>query len=601
MAITSEIIRQHKESAILWRERRVPEWNENYYLYRCKVTYNRLTQRQAVMIPLMKYIIRTLLKDIDEPPALTFNSLDNDEENQMNFNMKYKHDMKENKMILKDIVDKKNVLLTGRSFKKQTVVNGKYKFTIESAEDLLVDRYIDPTDIDSGSFYCHQHIYVPLSELEQNEDFNQDVVKELKKYYGTQAGLIKQGEIRDDMIQKNERMETLGVIDVENPILGETYVELNDILMYDLNDKGERVLHYVVQSPIDDVEYEAENGEVDDVLMCKPLSDYLDPHNKLNGYWDTHTNLSSWADDVESTDFYSDGVADTIRGPAQQINTYYSQESENRILQNFKMKYYDTTKSEEFIPQTFTPEPWGWYPVPGNPNDIIHDVDVEPLGGNLDMITFVKSLAEQASAATAANQGQVETRKVTLGEVELTLQEAKERVKSMAVFYMDSWEDFGTKYAMIHMGVPELFEDIKISKKGRYGKLMYTKVITYKDWMCENGWSVEVKQVSDKSNEDTEQLQKLDAGVKMMPGNIPLIEIAQRKLTEFIGLTLEEQQSVLDFEKQKRIDAMNAADNPPLPDDTTPALANDQSQQDPALIGQLQALKSRAQQLIPTQ
>src|SRR3990172_703747 len=81
-----EAVSRHKESALNWRERRHDDWTENYTLYRDKVTINRLTQRQSVNIPLMKQVIKTLLKDMDDPPLLYFDNLDNDKQKEIFYN-----------------------------------------------------------------------------------------------------------------------------------------------------------------------------------------------------------------------------------------------------------------------------------------------------------------------------------------------------------------------------------------------------------------------------------------------------------------------------------------------------------------------------------
>jgi hypothetical protein len=69
------IILEHKESAWNWRERRHNDWTENYLLYRDKVIYNRLTQRQSYNVPLMKSSLKTLLKDVNTPPQLYYKEL----------------------------------------------------------------------------------------------------------------------------------------------------------------------------------------------------------------------------------------------------------------------------------------------------------------------------------------------------------------------------------------------------------------------------------------------------------------------------------------------------------------------------------------------
>ena len=71
--VTDELIerlRREKESGFEYQERKHDDWNDNYELFRGKVRTNRLTQRQAVNIPLMKETIKTLLSKIDEPPSV---------------------------------------------------------------------------------------------------------------------------------------------------------------------------------------------------------------------------------------------------------------------------------------------------------------------------------------------------------------------------------------------------------------------------------------------------------------------------------------------------------------------------------------------------
>ena len=75
-----EMLRNNKETGFNYRERREEHWRDNYTLYRDEVQINRLTQRQSVNLPLMKTMLRTVLKDIDDMPVIVFENLDNDKE-----------------------------------------------------------------------------------------------------------------------------------------------------------------------------------------------------------------------------------------------------------------------------------------------------------------------------------------------------------------------------------------------------------------------------------------------------------------------------------------------------------------------------------------
>ena len=175
-----QMLINNKESGYNYRQRRQEDWLENYTLYRDKVTINRLTQRQSVNLPLMKTTLRTLLKDVDDMPVLFFENLDNDKEAQVFQNEYWKWTGEQNHIDLQDIVDKRQVFHFGRSFDQWQIVDGKVKMTVQDPEDILVSRYTDPFDLHSSRFLTHTHIFVPLSSLKNNPDYDQKEVAELE-------------------------------------------------------------------------------------------------------------------------------------------------------------------------------------------------------------------------------------------------------------------------------------------------------------------------------------------------------------------------------------------------------------------------------------
>ena len=70
-----QMLKNNRDEGYNYKYRRTIDWNETYELYRDKVTYNRLTQRQSVNLPIMKGQIRTLLKDVDDMPVIYFQNL----------------------------------------------------------------------------------------------------------------------------------------------------------------------------------------------------------------------------------------------------------------------------------------------------------------------------------------------------------------------------------------------------------------------------------------------------------------------------------------------------------------------------------------------
>src|SRR3990167_8911477 len=107
--ITEEMerLKKEKDSACKLQERKHSDWNENYELYRNKVKTNRLTQRQAVNIPIMKETIKTMLSRIDDAPNVEWKELSGDEQKELIYQEIWNDNFKQNKIELVDVIDKK--------------------------------------------------------------------------------------------------------------------------------------------------------------------------------------------------------------------------------------------------------------------------------------------------------------------------------------------------------------------------------------------------------------------------------------------------------------------------------------------------------------
>jgi hypothetical protein len=291
-----------------------------------------------------------------------------------------------------------------------------------------------------------------------------------------------------------------------------------------------------------------------EILMKKPLEEVIGETE--DHYWRTHFPYNSWADDVERQDFWSDGIADIIRTPNKVLNSWFSQLVENRTLRNFGMHYYDST-IEGFTPSSFNPIPWGWYGVPGKPQDVLQKVDIPDLSESLDEMKFVIELSEKASGATATQQGVQTQRQITLGEVQLALGEAKERIKGMSKFYTPAWKQRGEMFLKLIEAAGDQLDAVKIYKKGRRTSDVYSREIGPADWMTESGYKTRVWSQDEKSAQDSEALQKLNATMTFMPGNPKLEEVYQRKLLEFADLSPDDINDVMEFEQRKRDLVMN--------------------------------------------
>ena len=540
-----------------YRLRKHADWDENYELYRDKVIINRLTQRQSVNLPLMKTQIRTLLKDVDDMPVLYFENLDNDKQAELFKNMYWEWTVEQNKMELQDIVDKRQVFLFGRSFDQWQIADGKVKMTVQDVMDIKVSRYTDPFNVHSARFLIHENIFEPLTVVVKNKDYDAAALAEMKEYYATQQGLITAKENTQSFTDKNKKMADMGVTDVQSPVLGETYVTLSMHFIFrndEVDSKGalmpEQIFLYVV----------ADNMRI---LMKKSLEEVIG--TTTDHFWRNHYPYVTWADDLERQDFWSDGVADIIRTPNKVLNSWFSQLVENRTLRNMGMHYYNSS-IEGFNPETYEPKPWGWYPIPipanSNLNEMFQKVDVPDLTESLDEMNFLIMMSEKGTGATATQQGTPNQKQVTLGEVQLMVGEAKERIKGMSKFYTPAWKDRGLIFTKLIEAGHDKLDIVKLYTKGRNTNDLFPRDVGPNDYLSKSGYNVKVWSQDEKSAADIDSINKLDAVNKSFPGNPVLKEIYQRKLLTFGDLKPDEIIKVMEWQKKQEA---NPNPTPPPP------------------------------------
>lgn len=572
------ILNQSARDGYEFQQRRHSDWKENYELYRDKVIVNRLTQRQSVNMPVTKQIVKTILSKIDDFIDLEFTNQDNDEQKQIFYNVYWNDVVKvDNQLELKDMVDKKQVLLFGRTFEKLNVVGGKVKFHIVDPHDIRIDRYVDPTNIDSARYLIQDNIYETLSDLKSNEMYDQDVVSRMEEFFATERGLVKAADNTRQLIDKNDALRDMGDNYIDNPLINQTVVQMQEgfIKVFNPDIQAEEYV-FTVSGQI-----EVEGTEKRLILFADRLENVIDPNSNCEDhFWRDHLPFETWAEDLDNRDFWCDGVADVCRIPNKIVNSWFSQTVENRTLNNMGMNYYNASLSGEdgaFIPQTFEPKAFGWYGVPGNPNEMIKRIDIPELKGNLDEINFVVQTAEKASAATAITQGVSEQKKITLGEVQLLAGNAMDRIQSMSLYYQQAWLNIGRKYIKLLEAMGNSIQAERVFKKG-YNGMTYNKTISPKNWKSKLGYACKVISKKDKSEKDLQQVEKLNAVKSFLPTNKTLTDIMKQKLLDIAGLTPEESKSIMDEEKQ----ISKATTLPPMPN--SPATINP-TQINPVALG----------------
>lgn len=570
----TEKFKLQKDSGTTFRERRHDTWNEIYLRYRNKPQVNRLINRQSVILPLMKYAIQSYIKDMEKLPSLYFHNLSNDDQKELFYNEHWKYTLKHNKLPTKDKIEKKSAGLFGRAFRKMNIVNGKVSIKVVPTINMLIDRYCDPSDINTSQYVIETKIYKSLYELEQMDNLDKKALARIKFYFQSKEGVVEAEKNYQEMLAMNDRMSKLGLEDAYNPKVDETYVEINQAYMKLYSNLSQKEVFHICNFAC------TEGGT--ELLTRNELSEIF---GKVKGdFWDDNVPYSSWTPDDETDDFWSDGPGDVVLPTARIIDAWGSQLVENRTLRNYGMNYYDATK-KKFMPQAWTPQPGGWYGLPGKPSDVFQKVDIPELSESIDEIQFFIELAEKAVAINATQQGAVEKSDVTLGEIKLSLQNAKERIKDSSTSYIDSWEDTATKYVKMLEGAFDSLDPVEVSQKGRNNLKNYSKIITAEDWFDNVGYRVEIKTEEDKQQKDIEDIQKLQAVKTIMPENEVLEDILEKKACEFAGLTMDQTQQVLDKQKEIRMAMQYATQNTmganPQPQEAIPVsnlTANQQTQ-----------------------
>lgn len=521
---------QEKKAALEFQKRRHDEWTDNYELYRNKVKTNRLTQRQAVVVPLMKESIKTLYSEIDEVPTLEFKDLGGDRQKELYLQARWEEDADRINFEGIDAIDKKTALLYGRAFKKLNYTNGNFEVYNLDNFDVLIDPLVNPLDIETARYITHQNIFRTLRDVLADDRYDAEGKDRLKTYVNSKDILIQSNINKEILDLKQERLRSMGVDDQQFALFpsGDVLLNLTEHYTWLWDEKEKKFKRYIITY-------------ADDIIRLSKVElkeaigvDFLP--------------FVTWGEDMENQDFWSDGPADLIRTPNKILNIFFSQMIENRTLKNFQMTWYDATVPN-YIPQTYEPGPGRMLPSPGKPKDVLQSVEVSGLEDVMTQMDFLIKLIERGTSATAIQKGVSEKSQITLGEVQTLLGQAKEQAISMAKFYRRAHKELGMKYWKMceanDTGNRTLY---KISSKGN----VYSKEIKPSDWVSKEGYKVEVKSTSEQEAEDTSSVQKWAFIKSQFPDNPVIARIAAKRTLEIVNVTPEELKEIEEFEKQKQ-------------------------------------------------
>ncbi len=526
-----ERCKAEKKSALELRERKHIDWDDNYLLFRNKVKTNRLTQRQAVNIPLMKETVKTMLSSIDEPPEIEWKERAGDDQKQLYYQEVWNEQAKKNKFDLIDVLDKKSVLLYGISTRKLNIDDDGVCISVLDPYDISFDPLMNPWDIESARYIVHTNIFRSVREILADDRYSKEGKDQLKTWSLSVPGITQSQKNKEEWEKKMERMKAMGLREDEFKLFagGDRIVNLTEHCTLIWDTKSLKFEKRVITYADDSIE-----------LLDQSLDEALGVD-----FWP----YVIWSEDPEINDIYPDSIADLVRVPNKVINIWFSQLIENRTLKNFQMHWYSPIQG--YTPQTYTPGPGVMLPAPPGDdiNKVIKPVQIDGLDDTMLAIQAITTIVERGTGASAIEKGQPEQGQQTLGEVKILVGKAAERATAMAKFYRMAWYELSCKWdKLMHANAPKF---IKLHKIGRDGKA-YPKTITKGDWVSEAGYEPIVRSSSEQENEKTKTIQQFLFIMNQFPNNSALKRIGQKRMLEVVDLSPEELRQVEEAGRRNR-------------------------------------------------
>jgi len=529
-----QIIAEHvrnKEESVKFKERRFQQWNENYSLFRDKVNTNRLTQRQPVNVPIVRETISSWISKIDEAPKLKFETRDKtvrDKSAEIMLNARYDYDYDRLKLDILDNVEKKMVGLQGRGFKKIGISKGEIFIDVVDGYDVEVDPRVNPLNLETADYVIITHIYRSLKEILADKKYSADAKKKLKVYLDSKAGIIKAAETANEYQMRQHRLENLGVTNFDEFGASDVLVELNEAYKLVWSEADNAFVRHLRVFAADNV-----------LLLDKPLKEATGLRCLP---------IVTWASDPDATDFWSDGIADNVRTFNKITNMYISQDLESRTYRNFGMYFYNTLNGT-FQPRAFEPKPFGMYGVPGNPDEIIKQVTIQPINDVSQQITWLKNLIQSSVAQTPTERGVKEAGEQTLGQIQLQLKGSQGMNQVVSKNYRAAWKELGKIYYELLKN--NLVSPVKLFKKGPSGNY-HAKDVFASELITPNGYEVIVSVESEKSAADDFDLKKLQYIKNSFMNNPAAIAIAKKKELEILDFTDDEIEAIMAMENPQQ-------------------------------------------------
>lgn len=529
-----------KSSALKYQKRRHKAINEIYEHYRNIVRVNRLTQRQAVNVPLMKETIGTIASKLNGTDDSKYINLDGEMDKEIIMNALWRRAEEDYAWEMLKRLDVKQALLCGRShFVLNIDPSKEIPVTIGIADyfELLVDPKTKPWDIDTARYTVQTGMFKPLEEITNSDKYNKKAVDALKSAYGGNSALSKKN--REDLNAKNERLRSIGVENIEDLEGYDKIVSIDGHITNLWDKEAKKYQRYYV------VVADEKHILSADTLLNTIGADFL-PYE-------------SASIDMDHTDYWNDGKGDLVLTPNKIINSWISGYFENRTLRTFGMNFYDTTASENWAPTQLEPRPFGWYGVPGKPSEVFQSVQIPDLSGTLEDIQFVVQMVERASATGAIEKGAVEETQRTLGEIQIAVGNAMKRTNDLQPCFNLPRQKLLVKWYELMKA--NATQPITLYSKG-FDDKMQSKTVTPDEWVSENGYKVEITDKQSYLTGIVDDIQRLSVIQQSYPNNKALHKAIQKRKLRLADFTAVEIQEIQQEEEKNIEQGLIAAMNP---------------------------------------
>lgn len=201
------------------------------------------------------------------------------------------------------------------------------------------------------------------------------------------------------------------------------------------------------------------------------------------------------------------------------------------------------------MPQTFQPSPWGWYPVPGKPDDIVKRVEIPELSESLDEMKFMIEMSERATAATGIEKGSGTEREITLGEVKLLTAKAMNRISDISKMKLIRDKALGEMFDKLTEANTDKLDSVKLYKKSAQGNY-FEREVSPSDWKSKSGYRCRVTSKAEKDEQNVGQLQKLYAVRPFFLGNPAFDKVVKELALDIAELDQDKKREIMDADAQ---------------------------------------------------